>query len=382
MKIISIGTDRRLFEDGSAVLARNVEYASKMEELHIIVFSLKKLGLEPKSIDNLYFYPTNSTTRLGYIFDAIKLGKKIILENKLVTGSSVISTQDPFETGMVGYFLRRKFNFPLQLQIHTDFLSPYFKNSFLNMVRVRIAKFLIPRAQGLRVVSEVIKDSINKHFPNLKIIPETLPVFVDIEKILDSSVVADKTKTFSQFKFSILMASRLTKEKRIDIALHVLKKVIVEFPQTGLIILGDGDERKSLENLTKKFGLSNNVVFVGWQKDLFSYYKTANLFLLTSEYEGYGMSLIEAGASECPIVTTQVGIANTSLFINDKNSFICPVGDVECIFKAISELIHNNIKRELFKREMQDSIKNIMIPKEEYTAKYIALLENLIEKKA
>lgn len=404
MRVLSIGTDRRLFEGSSAVLARNIEYASKMDELHIIVFSLKKLGLEPFSVDNLHIYPTNSSSRLFYIFDAIRVGKRIV-ENcdqifndgkeykngstpvvKLKIENSrnvVISCQDPFETGLAGYFLRRKFGFPLQFQVHTDFLSSYFKNSFLNIIRVRIAKFLIPRAQGLRVVSSVIETSITKHFPGLKIVPKVLPIFVDVDKILTASnlltLSVSKLEVFSRFKFSILMASRLTKEKRIDVALYALKKIIGEFPQTGLIIAGDGNQRKKLENLTKKLGINNNVVFAGWQKDLISYYKTADLFLLTSEFEGYGMTLIEAGASGCPIVTTRVGIANTNLFVNGKNSFVCPVGDVACLSESILELIMSNEKRELFKREMQDSIKTMAITKEDYTAKYVALLESLIK---
>ena len=392
MRVVSIGTDRKIFEGGSAVLARNIEYASKMDELHIIVFSLKKLGLKPFFVGNLHIYPTNSSSRFFYIFDAIRIGKGIIGNPDVQSGRGadhgvgfgnsrniVISCQDPFETGLVGYFLRRKFGFPLQFQVHTDFLSPYFKNSFLNIIRVRIAKFLIPRAQGLRVVSSVIKESVQKHFPSLKIVSKVLPIFVDVEKIMSAEPTKDIMVDFPQFKFSILMASRLTKEKRIDVALYALKKIIGEFPQTGLIIAGEGNQRKKLESLTKKLGINNNVVFAGWQKDLISYYKTANLFLLTSEFEGYGMTLIEAGASGCPIVTTKVGIAKTNLFRNDENSLVCPVDDINCIFEAISGLIHDNTKRELFKREMQDSIKSMAITKEDYTARYVALLENLIK---
>ena len=394
MKVISIGTDRKLFEENSAVLSRNIQYASKMDELHIIVFSLKKLDLKAYSIDNLHVYPTNSASRSHYVFDAYRIGKQIIGNPDARSGRGadpgigfenarnvIISTQDPFETGLVGYFLKKKFNFPLQLQIHTDFLSLYFKNSFLNKIRVRIAKFLIPKADGLRVVSEMVETSIKKYFPNLKIVRDVLPVFVDIEEMVDTKPSADIKVKFPQFKFIILMASRLTREKRIDLGLKAFKKVLSQFSYAGLVIAGDGPLKKDLENLTNKLGLGNNVVFVGWQSDLISFYKTANLFLLTSEYEGYGMSLIEAGACGCPVVTTQVGIAETSLFVNNKNSFVCEVGDTECLSESILKLITDNTKRELFKREMRDSIKSIMITREEYTARYVGLLEKLIKSK-
>lgn len=380
MKILSIGTDRKLFEENSAVLDRNIEYASKMEELHIVVFSLKKHHLKAKKVGNLYVYPTNSLSRLHYISDAIKVGRKIIIENNFKQSNSVVSTQDPFETGLVGYYLVKKIKIPLQLQLHTDFLSPNFKNSFLNVIRVMIAKFLMPRAQGLRVVNESIKNSIEKKFPKLKIVPQVLPIFVDIEKIINTDSVKDTGDRFAHFTFIILVASRLAKEKRIDIAIRVLKKVVEKYPKTGLVIAGDGDEELYLKGLVKKLKLQNNVVFVGWQTDLVPYYKVADTFLLTSEYEGYGMSLIEAGASGCPIVTTKVGIANTDLFRNGENSFVCGTGDEKCILGSVLKMIRDNSKRELFKREMQVSIKNAVITKQEYVSKYVDLLESLIKK--
>ena len=380
MKVLTIGTDRKLFEERSAVQMRSIEYASKMEELHIIVFSTKEQNYKSISIGNLHIYPTNSGTLFNYIFDTFSLGKKIIPGNKFVLGDSVISAQDPFETGLVGYFLKMKFNFPFQIQIHTDLFSPYFKNSFINYIRVFIAKFLIPKASGIRVVSETIKDSIKRKFPRLNVNPEILPIFVDMEKIMNTPPKKDIMADFPQFKFIIFMASRLSEEKRIDIALDMMKNLLSEFPYIGLIIAGEGPQKSNLENKVKKLGLTKTVVFIGWQDDLISYYKTANIFLLTSEYEGYGMTLIEAGASGCPIVTTKVGIAGTSLFINGENSFVCPVGDTDCILESILQLFRDNEKRQLFKREMGDSIKKRAISKEEYIQKYVSLLEYLIQK--
>ncbi len=377
MKVLSIGTDRKLFEGGSAVLLRSLDIACKMEELHIIVFSLRKHDLSSKKIKNLYIYPTNSNSRTGYISDALKIAKNVVLNSDFLRGQSVISTQDPFETGLVGYRLKKRFNLPLQIQIHTDFLSPYFKNSFLNRIRVILAKFLIPKADGLRVVSSFIGDSIKKLSPALKTQPDILPVFIDIENILkdNSEYVID----FPQFDFTVLMASRLTKEKRIDVALDAIKKVTKQFPKSGLIIYGNGPEKNNLEVKVSSLGLTKNVVFIGWREDLVSLYKTFDIFLLTSEYEGYGMTLIEAGASGCPIVTTDVGLAKTDLFKDGQNSFVCPVGDVDCLSKKIILLLSDKSKRQLFKQRMQDSIKSMALSKEEYTANYIGLLEKLLK---
>jgi glycosyltransferase involved in cell wall biosynthesis len=90
------------------------------------------------------------------------------------------------------------------------------------------------------------------------------------------------------------------------------------------------------------------------------------------------MSLIEAGAAGVPIVTTEVGIAKTELFKDTINSYVCGVGETDHIAKHIAELLSDPAKRNLFKHEMQDSIKAVAISKEEYISKYVSLLEKLL----
>ena len=383
MKVLSIGTDRKLFEESSAVLSRSLEYARKMEELHIVVFSLKNLGLKEVHKGNLHIYPTNSLFKILYFWDAIGVGERIIKNNKFDKNNSVITTQDPFETGKVGNILKKIYGIPLQIQIHTDFLSPYFKSLILNRIRVVLAKSLIPKADGLRVVSSVIEDSIKKTFPNIKAQVSVLPIFVDMEKI--ENIVATKDQvSHSTFKIekNIFMASRLTKEKRFDIAIKAFKKVTEKVSDVGLVISGLGPERNNIEKIVGNFGLNEKVKFMGWENNddmAFFFAKSSDIFLLTSEFEGYGMTLIEAGVSGCPIVTTKVGIAKTDLFKNGENSFVCPVGDMDCLAKSIIDLITNEEKRKSFSLSMRDSIKKIAISREDYVASYVGLLNKLVK---
>ena len=70
MKVLSIGTDRKVFDKNSQVFERVLGYASKMEESHILVFTLKKEGLLKQKINNLYLHPTNSFSQWFYVWDA------------------------------------------------------------------------------------------------------------------------------------------------------------------------------------------------------------------------------------------------------------------------------------------------------------------------
>ncbi|KND49447.1 MAG: poly(glycerol-phosphate) alpha-glucosyltransferase [Parcubacteria bacterium C7867-003] len=377
MKVLSISTDRKLFEDGSAVLQRSLEYSAKMQELHIVVFSLKSHDLEFKKIDNLHIHSTNSKSRLFYFFDALRISRKIIIREGFSPNSTVITCQDPFETGLVGYFLKKKFHLPLQLQIHTDFLSSYFTNNVLNKIRVFIASFVIPKADGLRVVSSVILDSLRSKFPNLNLHVDILPIFVDVERIFRFE---KQFYTPEKIPNSVFVASRFTKEKRIDVAIEAFKKVITKDNNAQMTIIGDGPERKNIERKIRELNLGKSVNIEVWNNDVpENLYKKAEVFLLTSEFEGYGMTLIEAGAVGCSIVTTKVGIAQTGLFRDGFNAHVCPVGDVECLSEKLIDLITNEQKRKLFKERMQDSIRGTAISREEYVDRYVDLLKKLIK---
>ncbi len=345
MKIISIGTDRNLFLKDSHVRARSVEYGSLFDELYFVVFSLKKLGLKKEQIaPNVWIYPTNSSLKIFYIKNAVTIARQIYHERNFSPQNVVVTCQDPFETGLVGLKLKKILHTPLHIQIHTDLFNRFFlRDSLLNRIRVYIAKKVLLRADAVRVVSKKIAESLVKK-QWFKKTPDVLPIFVDIEKIINAPVSTDLKKKYPQFNFVIFMASRLTKEKNIFLAFRALKSIIQKYPKVGLVVVGEGSQKNTLENFVNGNNLSKNVVFESWQNDLASYYKTADLFLLTSDYEGYGMTIIEAVASHCPVVSTDVGIASDIL--KDGDVFVCPVRDEKCLIEKIENYIENNSLRE------------------------------------
>ena len=178
-----------------------------------------------------------------------------------------------------------------------------------NRVRVVIAKFLLPKADCVRVVSKRIADSLKTIVSDSKI--HILPIFVDIEKIKNTVISVDLHKKYPQFESIVLMVSRLEREKNIPLAIFAMKDVVKKYPKTGLVIVGDGSERKALESKVKSLKLKDIVIFDGWKskETIYSYYKTADLFLITSDYEGYGMTIIEALTSGLSVLSTDVGVA-------------------------------------------------------------------------
>jgi glycosyltransferase involved in cell wall biosynthesis len=232
----------------------------------------------------------------------------------------MVTTQDPFETGLAGKCLvdLRK-NSEFMIQVHTDLYSPYFasiyvglKNAVLNRIRLFIARFTLPQADIVRVVNTKIADSlVARGFKNEEIIVK--PIFVNVEKIKNTTPSFDLRQKYKQFQKIILMVSRLEPEKNIDMAIQAMKIVDnfakIKSVNVGLVIVGSGGEMENLKSLVKRSNIENNVVFDGWQGDTVPYYKGADVYLMTSWYEGYGMTLVEAHAVGCAIVSTDVGVA-------------------------------------------------------------------------
>ena len=293
---------------GSAFLGASRSMRKQFEELHTFYVTGRSFTFSP--------------------FAAVIAGKKIMRERGFGE-NDLITTQDPFLTGSAGVSLKKKFGGKLEIQIHTDISSPYYaKEKFTNKMRLWSAKKNIPRADHIRVVSERIKKFLVEA-KCLRVSPEKIevrPIFVDTEKIKNAPVTVDLHKKYPQFKKIILMASRLTHEKDIPTAIKVFEKVLEKIPDAGLVIVGSGPE---------KIKPTKNIVLENWvdQNTLFSYYKTADVFLSTSLYEGYGMSMVEANATGLPIVATDAGIAP------EIASHVCPVGDIVCIADAIVRIL-------------------------------------------
>jgi glycosyltransferase involved in cell wall biosynthesis len=376
-----LSTDENILKNGSEVRSRMLEYGTLAEELHIIVLTAQNYQSSSNNSQpilnfqiskNVWAYPTNSLFKLNRIFSAHKIAAELIYKLQAVSCKLLVTCQDPFETGLIGYFLKKKFKIPLHIQIHTDFLSPYFaKESLKNKIRVFIAKRIISKADGIRVVSERIRKSIVTQLPNYSITRiSILPIFIDIEKIKNATIKTDLHKKYPG-KFIILMASRLTREKNIGLAIKSINGLIHKYPDLLLLIVGSGPEEFKLKAASRK--LQSNIVFETWSNDLPSYYKTADLFLLTSYYEGYGMTAIEATAAGLPILMTDVGVAAPTLSRREVGAptpdvgvgSVIPIGDSKELTKSLDILISNSLEREKILENQKRILDNVP-SKDEY----------------
>ena len=371
-----IGTDRKLFEEGSVVRARMIRYAEYVGELHIIVFTQKNPKSEIRNPkiqigENVFVYGTESRNRWWYILDGIRIGEKIL---RTAISDWVITTQDTAETGLVGWRLKSLFGIPLQLQIHTDVFSPYYtQSSLLNRIRVYFAKFLLPRADCVRVVSERIKKSLlARDVPEHKI--AVLPIYIKNPKFEIRNPKKEK-----EFGTTILMVDRLEKEKDVITGIRALAVTIEKHTNVGLVIVGEGSLRGELEREVVKLDIQHSVRFVGWVDDVSEYYNQADIFLHTSLYEGYGLALVEAAMHGLPIVSTDVGIVG-DLLLSKESALVCAPGDVLCIAQHITQLIESLELRGVYSSFAQKALtRGFRMTEEQYYEQYVALWRACLE---
>ena len=336
MKILTISTDTTIFLTGSATRARMEEYARLFDEYHVIIYSPK--GFRREESKDLFLYPTNSSSFFFRPIDAVRIGSRIIRDRDI----KLVSVQDPAESAVAGWLLKKRFGVWLHIQLHSDFFSPFFrKNSWKEFIRWLLARFFMPRGDAYRVVSQRIKNSLIGilGIPAFKI--SVLPIFVDGGDIGRRVPAFSLNEKYPEFDFIILMVARLVREKNIELAIGALKELLKEFPRSGLVIVGDGPERNNLESRILNLELRNNVRFEGWQDDLALYYKGADLYLLTSNFEGYGRSVVEAAWAGLPVVMTDVGIAGE--IIKDRETgIVVPVQNQAALASGLLDARRNH----------------------------------------
>ncbi|MBR2653396.1 MAG: glycosyltransferase, partial [Lachnospiraceae bacterium] len=150
-------------------------------------------------------------------------------------------------------------------------------------------------------VSDAVYDKLASMFPEKRDRMEILHNFIDADEIRrKSEEIADISDFTGEFR--ILTIARLEYQKGIDIAIRaaeLLKKRGIPFKW---YVIGDGRERKKLSVMIRAKGLSDSFILLGIRQNPYPYLKACDLFALTSRFEGYPVTLIEARALCVPIL--------------------------------------------------------------------------------
>ncbi len=300
--VVTIGLGRNILKKGSRERMRMSMYAQHLGTLHVIVLTRKEHKYSEVQRDgNLFVYPTNSRTRFGMLIDAFSIARTILKHTQDI--GAVISAQDPLEIGWLCFIISKMTNACLHIQVHGDYFSSslWIGNSPARRLRRRAGLFLLARTPSIRVVSLRIKNSLTAQHIRAERIT-VLPIRPELETFLGR--VREPRHAHAP---SFLFIGRLSPEKNIPRIIRAFALVRRTHAEAVLRIAGDGPEKQKIELLIHELHLENAVILKSWTEDVAEEMQNADIFLLASLHEAYGLTLIEAMASCMPLVTTDVG---------------------------------------------------------------------------
>ncbi|WP_163526905.1 glycosyltransferase [Halobacillus ihumii] len=153
---------------------------------------------------------------------------------------------------------------------------------------------------------------------------------------------------------TILIMSRLSKEKRIDHIVKAFSLVKKRDSEVRLMICGSGTEEEYLKKLTVDLGIADSVIFKGYVKNIKSLYCRSTLSVITSEYEGFCLSILESLSYGCPVISYDFKYGPSYLIKHNYSGKLVKDGDIEELSNQIIEVIEN---RRLRKKMVKGAFK-------------------------
>ncbi|MBS0159880.1 MAG: glycosyltransferase family 4 protein [Nitrospira sp.] len=145
---------------------------------------------------------------------------------------------------------------------------------------------------------------------------------------------------------TIVAMGRLVQQKGFDLLLEAFKRCSSRFPHWSLVILGEGHERRELESLATKLKLHGRVRFVGLVDDPPALLRGADLFVMSSRFEGFPLALIEAMACGLPVISTDCPTGPSEIIRDGIDGVLVPVDNVEALAEAIDSLCGDTAQRQ------------------------------------
>lgn len=220
-------------------------------------------------------------------------------------------------------------------------------------------KFSIQKSDGVTAVSSFLKVKTISQYDIRKDI-EVIPNFIDpaIYKRIHNHETECLKERFSKNGEKIIVhTSNFRPLKRVDDLIRVFNEVRKKIP-SKLLLIGDGPERSNCEYLAKDLGIYDDVTFYGNQESFIEILSVADLFLMPSQSESFGLSALEAMACGVPVVSSNAG-GLPELNLHGETGYLAEIGDISKMAEYTVELLENKNKYRIFARNARDRAVNL-----------------------
>lgn len=239
-------------------------------------------------------------------------------------------------------------NITSQLRLLKPIKKPL--NSFL---RAYMASFLKHSEYATMPTEMAIDDLVPKKRKKFNVTVEPLSNGVDLSKFSPGKPLERIYRKYHLPKDRpiVIYVGRVDPEKSVGNVITAFAGVLEDVPEALLVVVGDGTDRRHLQDLVESLDIQKNVRFLGrvMPTDTAELYRTAKLFATASETETQGIVLIEAAATGLPLVAVDAG-AVRELCRHKKNGLLCQAGDIEEMTDAIVRILQDTDLRERFSK--------------------------------
>ncbi|MFA5513266.1 MAG: N-acetyl-alpha-D-glucosaminyl L-malate synthase BshA [Candidatus Kapaibacterium sp.] len=360
---------------GSGIVATELglKLAARGHEIHFISYeSPTRLN---KFLDNIYFHEVEiphyplfehnlyTLALAGKIIDVVKYEKLDIIHAHYAIPHAV--------SGILTKNILKDSNLKLVTTLHgTDITLVGLEPAFHPLV-----KYSLDCSDAVTAVSQYLRTNTEQHFnPDKKI--EVIYNFIDLDEYKRNPCTHIKNSIAPDGEKIMIHISNFRPVKRIQDVIRIFAATLKSIP-SKLILVGDGPERSDAEKLTRELGVAEHVKFLGKQHALVDLLSAADIFLLPSQSESFGLSALEAMACGTPVVASNIG-GIPEVVLHGESGFVAEFGDIERMAKYVKSLLTNEKKWTSFSNnarkiaEEKFDCKNI-IPK--YENIYKSLIE-------
>ncbi|MFH1194743.1 MAG: N-acetyl-alpha-D-glucosaminyl L-malate synthase BshA [bacterium] len=253
----------------------------------------------------------------------------------------------------------------------TDITLVGLEPSFLPLV-----KFSIEESDGVTAVSRFLKEKTLTNYQIEKDI-EVIHNFIDTEEFKPECNKQFKEHISTSGEKILIHTSNFRPVKRVADTIAILQKVREKIP-AKLMLIGDGPDRSDCERMVRELNLQKEVLFLGKQDGLSEILSCADIFLLPSQSESFGLAALEAMSCGLPVISSSVG-GIPELVVHNETGFIAEFGDVDRMAKYAINLLTNEKKYSIFSKNSRNRAltvfdKNMIVPQ------YIKYYEKILAK--
>lgn len=240
-----------------------------------------------------------------------------------------------------------------------------------------ITRYGIVQSDGVTAISHYLKDATKEifHFDDIEVIPNFI-----CQTDYARHPVADLRASLAPNGEPLLVhVSNFRPVKRPVDCVEIFARVLKQGTVARLAMVGDGSERTNVEHRARCLGVYDQCVFVGKQPKIVDYLSAADVLLLPSEQESFGLAALEAMACEVPVIASRVG-GLPEVVTDGETGFLSDVGDVDKMAADATKLLTDEtLRREMGQRARESAVAryrtDIVIPQ------YIAFYERVLSQK-